>query len=97
MVFRRLSLLLLLPLAVLLYGLLFCFCVYSPPSDNFAINVEVKDAFDEREGEKPFKDALPVASFELALIEHFNWVSLDHGYAPQVVPIELHATGPPHV
>ena len=95
--FSRLSLLLRLPLAVLVCGLLFCFCLYPPPGDSFAINVEVEDAFDERDGEKPFNGALPVASFKLALIEQFNWVSLGRGYAPQVVPLELHATGPPHV
>ena len=97
MSFSRLFLLLRLPLAVLLCGLLVCLGGTFPPDDYLASPGEVELILDERDDNKPFDGGLPVVIFEDALNQHFNWVSLDLGNMSEGVPLELRATGPPIV
>jgi len=95
--FSCLSLFFRLPLVVLVFGLIFVFDGNFPKADNLAISVEIADYFDERDDKKSFDDGLPIVTFKLTLNQHFNRVSLDLGFVPKIVPLELHATGPPYV
>jgi len=100
MSFRRLSLLLRLPLAVLIFSQLVYLGGDFPPDDYLTSPYEVVVAFDELEDNKSFDKsfdvALPVVINKDALIQHSNWVSLGLGYAFKATS-ELHATGPPNV
>jgi len=95
--FRRLTLLLRLPLAVLLCSLLVCLGGNFPPDDYLAVTEKVADTFDERDDKKSFGVGLPVVIYEDDLIQHSDRVSLDLGNVSQGDTLELHATGPPNV
>ena len=100
MSFRRLSLMLRVPLAVLLCGQLVFLGGDFPPDDYLTSPNEVAVTFDELEDNKSFDKSfdvgLPGVILEDDLNQHFAWVSLDLGNVPQGVTLELHATGPPN-
>ena len=94
--FRRLSLMLRLPLAVLICSLLVCVGGNFPPDDYLAAIEKVEVPFDERDDKESFDRGLSVVIFQDALIQHSDWASLDLGYVSQGGPLELRSTGPPN-
>lgn len=97
MSFGRLSLLLRLSLAVLICGQLVFLGGNFSPENYLAFPGEAEVFFDERDDDKSFDVGLPVITFEDALTQHFDWVSLALGYVSEGITLELHATGPPKV
>ena len=95
--FRRLSLMLRLPLTVLICSLLVCVGGNFPPDDYLAALEKVEVPFNESDDKKSSYVGLPVVIFKDALIQHSGWVSLDLVNVSQGAPLELRATGPPKV